>query len=359
MNKKLLILTLLLYSTSISFINKKDLEKYHVQSGVNITKFANISGFNEEKLSENDKKAFDKLKKLNFSYIVINDLYTQENLNSSKVTGTNYFNEKYLDEMIKQYSNDFSFVLRHLLNSKDKQSRTRIMPNNIEKWSESYNKSVVDMTKKAKMLGIKDINIGSELDSLILTHPEVFESTITSIRDIGYTGSITIATVFSGDNSLQKVRILNNLPIDRIGIDFYVSAKNENLSDDKKFYEYKYYLDKILSESKKSVEICEIGFRSVKNGNRRPMFNYRLIDSTDMNVQFKAYEDFFKAINKLKSNKYYGTAIWITDTDFFSKDILKTHTNHSREAWPIGYTPFNKPAERALKDYNQKRIFRK
>lgn len=348
MDKKILVMTLLLYLTSISFVNKKNLEKYHMGSGVNITKINNYE------FSKKDKLAIDKLENMNFSTLVINDIYYQKSINSSFIENTDFFNERYLGDFIRFSKNEFSFVLRHLLNSRDKKSRTKIMPNNILEWSKNYDKSVSDLAKKADYLDIGEINIGSELDSLILNQPQVFESAIKAIKKTGYSGKISIATVFSGDNSIEKIKILNELDVDKIGIDFYVSAKNEKLSKENKFHEYLYYLKKIVDASDKPIEICEFGFRSVEDGNKSPMFNYKLKGNEDYKIQEESYKNFYKALEFISAFKISNINIWSQDTYDFRIDILDNPIMRSDGVWNIGYSPFNKLAEKEIEKFNKK-----
>lgn len=354
MNKTLLALSACIYLSAISLVNKKDLEKYHLQSGVNITNFSS------KEFLKKDELAIDKLAYMNFSSLTINDVFYQENVSSEVIQETNYFNDKYLSDLVLYSKKEFLLTLRHLLNSKDKKSRTKIMPKDISLWSKNYNGSVVDMAKKAKTFNIKEIDIGAELDSLILTKPFVFELAIEAIKNSGYQGSISISTVFSGESSLKKIKILNKLPIDKIGLDFYVSSNNDTLNSEKKFHEYVYYLEKIISTSEKPIEFREIGFRSVKNGEKRTMFNFKQKDSLNYEIQKTCYKNFYKAIDFIDSKKITGVNIWVTDTHEFSQDILDKPILRKGDIWEIGYSPFNKPAEKEIEKFNKEtRLYKK
>lgn len=332
----------------MSLTYKNSLEKFHTQTGVNITSFI------DTEFTNNHKLAIDKLIEMNFSSIIINPIYLQENNQSEKIEKTSKFSQDLMKKTI-QYAKSQGLIvkLKPMINSKIKESRTKLYPKNEKKWIKNYNEIIQNMTQIAMIYDVEEITIASELDSIYKTKPELFELTIKQIKKQGYKGKISIATVISGENSIERIKKLNSLDIDKIGIDFYVSMKNEKLEQENKYFEYLYYLNKILDATNKEINISEIGYRSVKNGNKRPWFNYNLQGPIDEKIQKESYKNFLKAIQKTNPNKITGIDIWVTDTEDYSKDILKKENK-------TGYSPFNKQAENVLKQYNQqKRIWTK
>jgi len=340
--------------TSVSYVNKKKIDSYHLKSGVNIT------CFEKQEFSSREESSIDRLIESGFSTIALNPIYFQDNIESSEIEQQSSFDEKHLDDLITYaQSRGLDVMLKPLINTKSDESRTQIMPQNIDEWFQNYNNILVSLAKLGRKHDVYGMTIMCELDSLLIHYPKKFEETISKIKETGFNGKLTAAVVYHDESCNEKIEILNQLPIDFIGIDFYVSMLQSDLSKEEKFYEQLYYLEKIQSIAQKPLLIAEVGYRSVENGNKRPMYNYRIKGNKDQEIQKESYENFIKAFThkKLDKNKLEGIFFWITDSQhLYTHDILETPVQFGIP-WEIGYTPFNKPAEEVMKKYNKDRLW--
>jgi len=330
----------MLFPFLTSYIDKKDFDKYHIESGINLTCFKG------KNFDEIDKKAIDRLIENGFYSVVANRVYFQDNLNSSNIFNTSNFSEKHLESLFSSYN--FNKTLRILINTKTDESRTLINPSDINLWYKYYYNIIKENLELANKNNIEKFDIVSELDNLLISHPKLFKDLALNIKNI-YNKDIGISVTFTNDEDLKKIILLNDFPIDFIGLDFYVSMENDSLKD--KFFEPLYYLKRINEYSKKEIIIMELGYRSVNKGNKKPMFNYKIQDYKDDKIQKESYENFFKALlsKELGNNKIKGINLWVTDNNFYYEDILNSNST--------GYSIFNKEAENVIKKFNKDRLY--
>jgi hypothetical protein len=339
--------TLLLFT---SYVGKESTEKYNLESGINISSSTN------NPFSEKEKQAIDKLARGGYSGININIKYLQKNNTSSEIYPEPEINKKHLEDLVNySISKGLKIYLRPLINNEDGGSRSKNLPLNIDEWFTQYTSILEDLTKKYSDKNV-NLYIGSELDSLLEIHSEKFEELAYDIKESGFTGNLLHSIIFNYDLDSAKINILNKLPIDIIGIDFYVSMENAQLAEQDKFYEAKYYLQNIFKWSKKPVISTELGYRSIPNGNIMPWSHQEKNLPSDYTIQKKSYDNFLKALlsKEFKNKKNLGVCFWISDTNNYTSDILLSKSERQD-----GYSFFNKSTEDVVKNFNKARLFSK
>lgn len=342
-NNFLILSALSLLGISNYFINK-EIKKYSVETGINLTSFGRQS------FSIKEQQTLEKLAKDNYSTILLNPIYYQDKINSSKIDTLGNISKEYLEKIIDFAKNtEQKIILKPLINSFSEDSRTKFLPENQEEWFENYSKIILNLSKIAKEKQIFGLCIGCELDNLLEKYPLEFCKLISKIRVEGYKGNLIYATTFCEERDTNKIKILNNFDLDFIGIDFYVSMEKERKKRPYP-YEFAYYLDKINNVSKKPYLLTEMGYRSIKSGNKWPYFNYKINEREDFQLQKNSFENALIASN-LKKTKLKGIYFWATDRNSFVGDVI--------DPKPTGYSYFKKPAEKIILDYNHKRKFLK
>jgi len=337
-----------------SYVDKTPIEKYDLKSGVNITLFEDAQNIQNDSLSKEEQKTIDKISNEGCSGININQQYYQDILSSSEIDSTSKFSDSHLEQILNYaQSKGLSAAIRPLLETRDEAPRNQIMPADVDGWFQDYSRI---LTKLCKIESSEkfDIYLGSELDELLVAHPEKFNELAQNIRNSGFKGRIIHSIIFNCNSDTSKILLLNKIPVDVIGIDFYVRMQNTELPDSMKFYETKYYLNEIFSKSEKPVLITELGYRSVRDNNGSMIFDYRFEGYVDYDMQKKHYDNFIKALTSKEfiNDKNLGVYFWITDYPSYVTDI-----NLSKYHRQTGYSYFNKPAEEIVKKYNEDRIF--
>lgn len=339
-----------IFLANTSFVYKSDLKKHHLESGINLT------CFEQTKFGAEQKQTIDKIVREGYSTVVLNPIYYQETKNSNLIEQESNFDKKHLKD-ITEYCQDqgLDVVFKPMINSRDKTSRTHIFPENENEWFSNYDLLLGKITDLAIEQKIDAITVACELDSLMLSYPNKFNESIFKIREKGFRGKIITTMTYVNEEDQRKIKLMNNLDCDYVGVDFYVSSRNQELNENQKHFEYLYYLEKIFSESKKPVLIEEVGYRSVENGNKHPMFNYRLVGAFDEFIQEKSFSNFIKATthNNIDEKEFVGIYFWTTDSKSYVEDIL----NRSEAGSLIGYSFFDKSAETVINKYNKDRIF--
>jgi len=322
-----------------SYLSRKDFDKYHIDSGINLT------AFEDSNFDDLSRKALDKICEDGFNSVMINKIYLQDNLKSNIINETSSFDEKYLEDLcLYSYLNK---NLRILINTKTGEPRTKINPLDIVLWKKNYSEIIIENSKIAEKYSIEKFEIVSELDSLLINNIKFFNDLALNARNF-YNNKIGCSITFNNDEDLNKIDLLNDMNIDFIGIDFYVSMENDFKDT---YFEHLYYLKKIIEHSKKDLIITEVGYRSVRNGNKKPMFNYKIDGVQDNLIQKKSYENFFNALlsKELNNKKIKGVYLWITDNNLYHQDILNTSLT--------GYSIFNKDAEDIVKKFNKDKLY--
>ncbi len=335
MKKIVQLASLFLFLISNSYVDKKELDKKYLNSGINLTCSEKVP------FEDKEKKAINRLLEIGFSSIFVNPSYYQDSLNSNEINQNSRFDKKHLDDLI-DYANDnhIRIWIKPLINTSDGFPRTKILPEDIEKWTNNYDNIILELTKTAINKSVEGLIIGCEIDNILENYPFVFNNLISKIRRSGYEGKLGYSIGFSSLKDTEKIEILNELPLDFIGLDFYVSMHN----NDK--YEVKNYFERIKNVSNKPLIITEFGYRSVEKGNKWPMFNYKLNGKKDEDVQNQSIKNFYDAL--LITNNIEGVIIWVTDNSLYYKDVLEKNAQ-------LGYSPFNKKAQKNLIEFNQKR----
>lgn len=330
-----------------SYSDKQTIDSYHLESGVN------ISCFQKSDFSIREKQSIDKLVNDGYSSININIGYLQDDQVSSNIDPEPLFDSVHVSKLMDYAaSRGLKIYLRPFINCKDNSSRKEILPKDPDKWFSDYDKILKTLLKNHPR--DYDLYICSELDMLLLSFPGRFSQLVQNIKETGFDGKIIHSIIFNYDLDTNKISLLNNIPVDMIGIDFYVSMVHEDLDENHKFYEPKYYIDRIFDKSKKPVIFTELGYRSIVNGASMPLSHQDKGLAVDYGLQQALYENFIKALlsDNPSTEKNMGLFFWITDTPIYTDDIFLSSA-YSQD----GYSFFGKPAESAVKEYNKKRLF--
>lgn len=307
--------------------------------GINITKF------NSSKMEEPHYSAIEKIVGEGYSTIVLNPLYYQDFYNSSKIKGMSEFKISNLEEIIDLCKGlHAETAIKPLVNSKDNKPRTEINPKNIREWETSYMNIIKDLSKVAILKKVNYFVVGTELSKIFNKDPAFFSLVSDYLKKQGFEGTTLYATEFTGLHDLSTVKKINDLNIDAAGIDFYVSMEKKDSTNAK--WEPEYYLKKIKEKlPSKKMYISEIGYRSVKSGNKWPMFNYKINGPIDENIQSGCYKNFLESSLHFNHGKRLveGVFLWVTNSPDFSQDFYNFN--------PTGYSIFKKPAEKTVMDF--------
>jgi len=336
----------------------------------------NWTGWNKDRLETKDAKVIDKISADRYYDVAINPCYEQNSTVSSSIDSVPSMSYEYMRELVKDASSkNLNITIKPLINAKsqgsDQTSRSYFSPKNIDEWFEDYTRIYLNLyhnildSAKAQSRDI-DINIGTEIDSILYKYPERFDRLIDTLHSAGFQGRTTYSIEFASELDTSKIHLLNNIKVDYIGIDFYVSmhklyskkhdkrdvidaegniARQEDYVVDEGPYEVLYYFNKILASASKPVKFTEAGVRSIEHGHRWPNFDSRIKGNADNYVQLKWYQNWVAALKLASSQRMdiIGTDFWITDNSDITEDIYHADST--------GYSYFRKPAEKAIKKY--------
>lgn len=342
LNKAFLIGMLISLIGTSSYFIKKEVQSHSIKTGINAV-YSNDS-FDIEQ----EKKAIQYLSDKGFDQISFNIRYFQESDTSSKINLEPIPSFKDLSLLIHEaHKRKLNVILRPLVDSKIKQSRHLFNPGNPDKWFLNYSLILENLETFSKKENVERLEIGVELDNILIKFPKKFNELAKNSRKI-YDGKISYAIGIYQEDSLL-IKTASSLNIDFLGIDYYVPLQNQE--DTLIGFENNYYLSKILSHAKKPVVFSEVGYRSIGNAGKSP-WDHERKSGKNFSEQKSLYSGFFIALSKLKreeKKKIESVSFWIKDKVNFSQDLFESDT--------LGYSPFGKPAEKIILDYNLKRKF--
>lgn len=341
-NKAFLIGMLISLVGVSSYFVKKEVQGYSVETGVNAVYSSNIFDIVQE------KKAIQYLSENGFNQISFNIRYFQKTDTSSRIDTMQIPSFENLSPLIREaQKRNLQVILRPLIDSKGGSPRHLFNPANPQKWFSEYSSILEKLAKFSEKEKIYRLDVGVELDDLLMKYPKKFNTLVQKTRK-NYGGKISYSINFFQEDSLL-VKTASSLEVDFLGIDYYVPIKNKQ--EKLMGFENKYYLDNLLSYSKKPIILSEFGYRSIGGSGKTP-WNHIKKDKKDFFGQKSLYNSIFFTLSHLKNkdkSKIVSISFWIKDKRDFSQDIFEADT--------LGYSPFGKPAEEAIFEYNQKRKF--
>ncbi|MEM4755860.1 MAG: hypothetical protein QW594_01885 [Candidatus Woesearchaeota archaeon] len=322
---------------------------YHYPSGLNVVIRQ------EQSFSPLEKIALDNLATMGFSTLAINPTFYQHSLTSSFIEPLSESQWHYLDRLVDEAKKrGFSIILKPLLDTKTKESRTLLFPDSLDQWLLDYQRHFIAFASFAEQKKLDGIVVGCELDSLLMGAPAVFETTIQNITQ-HYSGTLYGASTFCSIEDLRFLKQWDQLPVDVIGVDFYPTIHNDSLASTKYgFYEPLYYLESIARTIKKPFAVLEAGYRSIEGGNKRP-FDWKKDGNVDTVLQRQSLHHLYRAAQQLhkKTPHFKGIVLWNTDgKKTFVDDIL-----FPQHAYEKGYDVFSKSARTVIEEYNKQRYF--
>ncbi len=304
----------------------------------------NLSKFEAGDVSAKQISAIKELAEQGYKTMVLNPAYKQMSYKSSNVINKSNFSMSNLESIIDECKNlGIKTALKPLVNSKDNQSRTLFNPENLKEWESSYMTVIDSLSKVAISKDVDYFVVGTELSDIFDRDPSFFGSVSDSVKAMGFKGKTMYATEFSNLNDLKRIKVLNDIKLDAVGVDFYVSMEKIGAVAE---YEPEYYIRKIKDFlPSKELYISEVGYRSVNGGNKWPMFDFRKRGTEDDSVQASSYRNFLRSAINLNMGRdmVKGIFLWVTNSSNFAEDF---YTHH-----PTGYSIFNKPAEKVVEDF--------
>lgn len=317
---------------------KREACKHTPKIGLNVvysTKNLNLDKENEALL---------RIKDIGIELVSFNVRYFQETDTSSTINKEPIPDLHELSKLIN-YSKKIGLEtsMRPIIESKNKGSRERFNPGNINGWFEDYSEILMNLSEFSEQHKIENIYVATELDSIFSKNLDKSNILIDKIRK-KYSGKISYSFNFPLLDTLFLKKI-SQLNTDFFGIDYYINlAQKRNSST---HWENYWYFEQINKYITKPICLTEVGYRSIDNARVNP-WDHTKNSSIDFQEQNVLYIGILKgsSLIRKKPNAIY---FWIKDQNNLSDDIFN----------PLGcgYSPFGKPAEKVILDYNKKRQF--
>lgn len=281
-----------------------------------------------EYLSEKFTKALDDLKSIGVNSVAIIPTIYQEGLSSSEIIETEQTaSDEAISFAIEQAKKlGFCVMLKPHLDPIPLTYRGLINPKNIEKWKENYFKFILRYAKIAEEKKVEIFAIGTELEFLSSSNPEIFLELADKVREI-FSGKIIYAANFT---EYKKIEFWEKL--DFIGIDAYFpmceSPPPQPAELERRWANIMNEIIGFSTQIGKEVIFTEIGYISKKGTCQRP-WDWTFETEIDEDEQAILYEGAIKfAFPKLK-----GLFWW--EWQFYGED-------------QGGFTPRGKKAQEVL-----------
>ena len=281
-----------------------------------------------EYLSEKFTKALDDLKSIGVNSVAIIPTIYQEGLSSSEIIETEQTaSDEAISFAIEQAKKlGFCVMLKPHLDPIPLTYRGLINPKNIEKWKENYFKFMLRYAKIAEEKKVEIFAIGTELEFLSSSNPEIFLELADKVREI-FSGKIIYAANFT---EYKKIEFWEEL--DFIGIDAYFpmceSPPPQPAELERRWANIMNEIIGFSTQIGKEVIFTEIGYISKKGTCQRP-WDWTFETEIDEDEQASLYEGAIKfAFPKLK-----GLFWW--EWQFYGED-------------QGGFTPRGKKAQEVL-----------
>lgn len=307
----------------------------------------NIIKLNLGPINSLDRHSLDSLAKSGYNTIVMNPVYLQDSDSSSSLTEFSKFSLKNLESVIRESrSLGMKTAIKPLINSRDGESRTKFLPNDLKKWEGSYMKMIKGLSDLAVKDSVDYFVVGTELEKVLEKDPSFFGRASSYLKSSGFRGTTMYAAGFTGVQDLPRIKKLEKTDLDAIGIDFYVPMKTPS---GKANHDPLYFLQEIRRNiTAKPIYITEYGMRSVEKGDVRP-FDYSFAGRPDDKLQAQSYSEFLKSVSRINQlgGDIKGVFIWSVGSFNFSHDIFHPQLT--------GYNIFGKPAQNIVEDFIKRR----
>jgi hypothetical protein len=281
-----------------------------------------------EYLSEKFTKALNDLKTIGINSVAIIPTIYQEGISSSEIVETEQTaSDESISFAIEQAKKSgFCVMLKPHIDPIPLTYRGLINPKNIEKWKENYFKFILKYAKIAEEKKVEIFAIGTELEYLSSSNPEIFSELADKVREI-FSGKIIYAANFT---EYKKVEFWEKL--DFIGIDAYFSmceSPPPRMDEiEKRWTNIMNEIIEFANQIKKETIFTEIGYISKKGTCQRP-WDWTFETEIDEDEQAILYE----AAIKFAFPKLRGMFWW--EWEFYGED-------------QGGFTPRGKKAQQIL-----------
>jgi len=225
-------------------------------------------------------------------------------------------------------------------NPRDNEWRGTIKPESWDEWFDSYRDMITQFAWIAEGNGVDMLVVGSELVSAE-PHVEQWDKTIAAVRKI-YHGRLTYS---SNWDHYTAVSFWNKL--DMIGMNSYWKLGKDHNASIAEIESHWHAIQKDVldfqSKMNKPIMFLEVGWCSLANAADAPWDYTQTSEGVDLDLQRRLYEGFFRS--------WYGNpalggfSIWEWPPIDGGKEDR-------------GYTPKNKPAEKVLKTWLKKPVWK-
>jgi hypothetical protein len=225
-------------------------------------------------------------------------------------------------------------------NPKGNEWRGTLKPDSWDDWFDSYRDMITQFAWIAEGNGVDLLVVGSELVSAE-PHVEQWDKTIEAVRKI-YHGKLTYS---SNWDHYTAVSFWNKL--DMIGMNSYWKLGKDHTASIAEIESHWHAIQKDVLDFQrkmsKPIMFLEVGWCSLANAAHEPWDYTQTSEDVDLDLQRRLYEGFFRS--------WYGNpalggfSIWEWPPIDGGKDDR-------------GYTPKNKPAEKVLKAWLKKPVWK-
>jgi len=277
------------------------------------------------------------IKETGSPWVCLTFKFQQENIRSSSIEIPD-LNSPYWQQITKttQQAKELGFKVALLpivllKEAKPQEWRGKIKPKNLEEWFTNYEHLILQIAQMAEHEKVDLLFTGSEFSSL-QKNETYWKALILNVRN-QYKGLLSYSVNW---DAFTNITFLEDLDI--IGINGYYSLSNQNNPTVKQLTKkWQNIQKKLLQQQKmfnKPIVISEIGYAS-QNGNNKDPWNYLMSDEVDLQEQLDCFTAF--------SN------VWLNHSAL-SGVFFYEWFGEGGEC-DTGYTPRNKPALEAIKEW--------
>jgi hypothetical protein len=319
----------------ISCGNKISSEKDYGRNWKNCQKFKGMSlpsWLKGELSSQRFLNALDELRSLGLNSVAIVITLYQDGLTSSHIIKTENTPDEFEVELAlsEAKKRGFCVMLKPHIDPIPLTYRGLISPQDIKTWKEDYFRFMLSYAEIAERYKAEIFSVGTELEYISTSYPEVFIEFIEKVRKI-FSGKLIYSANFT---EYKKVSFWKEL--DFVGIDAYFSLCSEGEVPEKSKIKARW--ESIIREirdfaGEKEVVFTELGYLSRRGTCARP-WDYTLNSERDEDEQAMLYESAIEfAFPHIK-----GIFWW--EWEFYRDDVDK-----------LGYTPRGKKAEEKIRKW--------
>lgn len=235
----------------------------------------------------------------------------------------------------KAHERELTVMIRPLLDEKtlyqDGQWRGSIQPKDIDAWFESYSNILLEYARICEEEKVDILNIGAELSSLE-PETEKWLNLIKEVRSI-FSGQLTYSANWHNvfDEDVQFWSELDFISIDA----FFPLNVSEEATKEELFFAWQPWIEKtkeLKGQYNIPIVFTEVGTVSQAGSYREP-WRWEHNTDIDLNAQYIYYLATCQALDEIVDGIYW----WYAGLDFPQDPEMD-----------IGFSPFGKPAEKAI-----------